>query len=141
MIPVSCSERFHKTVQRIAARQNLHSLLSKAQSLTFKIRLWELAWIQKHLHQVCCIKVLKLTDCTIIFLQLIILYFHDQLFYYTKFSVKLGWRQWYTYKIQKHFQNVILAGMASKISKNYTYKCVDRSRHSRIKGAKAKYAH
>ena len=45
------------------------------------------------------------------------------------------------YKIQKHFQNVMLEGMASKISKNYTYKCVDRSRHNGIKGAKAKCAH
>ena len=44
-------------------------------------------------------------------------------------------------KIQKHFQNVMLVGMASKISKNYTYKCVDRSRHNGIKGAKAKCAH
>ena len=42
------------------------------------------------------------------------------------------------YKIQKHFQNVILVGMASENSKNYTYKCVDRSRHNGIKGAKAK---
>ena len=32
----------------------------------------------------------------------------------------------------------MLVGMASKISKNYTYKCVDRSRHNGIKGAKAK---
>ena len=45
------------------------------------------------------------------------------------------------YKIQKHFQNVMLVGMASKISKNYTYKCVDCSRHNGIKGAKAKCAH
>ena len=45
------------------------------------------------------------------------------------------------YKIQKHFQNVMLVGMASEISKNYTYKCVDRSRHNGIKGAKAKCAH
>ena len=45
------------------------------------------------------------------------------------------------YKIQKHFQNVVLVGMASKISKNYTYECVDRSRHNGIKGAKAKCAH
>ena len=37
--------------------------------------------------------------------------------------------------IQKHFQNVMLVGMASEISKNYTYKCVDRSRHNGIKGA------
>ena len=44
-------------------------------------------------------------------------------------------------KIQKHFQNVMLVGMASEISKNYTYKCVDRSRHNEIKGAKAKCAH
>ena len=44
-------------------------------------------------------------------------------------------------KIQKHFQNVMLVGMASEISKNYTYKCVDRSRHNGIKGAKAKCAH
>ena len=28
-------------------------------------------------------------------------------------------------KIQKHLQNVMLLGMASEISKNYTYKCVD----------------
>ena len=41
----------------------------------------------------------------------------------------------------KHFQNVLLVGMASEISKNYTYKCVDRSRHNGIKGAKAKCAH
>ena len=41
-------------------------------------------------------------------------------------------------KIQKHFLNVMLVGMASQISKNYTYKCVDRSRHNGIKGAKAK---
>ena len=45
------------------------------------------------------------------------------------------------YKIQKHFQNVMLVGMASETSKNYTYKCVDRSRHNGIKGAKAKCAH
>ena len=45
------------------------------------------------------------------------------------------------YKIQKHFQNVMLIGMASEISKNYTYKCVDRSRHNGIKGTKAKCAH
>ena len=32
----------------------------------------------------------------------------------------------------------MLVGMASEISKNYTYKCVDRSRHNGIKGAKAK---
>ena len=47
----------------------------------------------------------------------------------------------YLNKIQKHFQNVVLVEMASKISKNYTYKCVDRSRHNGIKGAKAKCAH
>ena len=41
------------------------------------------------------------------------------------------------YKIQKHFQNVMFVGMASENSKNYTYKCVDRSRHNGIKGAKA----
>ena len=41
-------------------------------------------------------------------------------------------------KIQKHFQNVMLVGMASEISKNYTYKCVDRSRHNGIKGAMTK---
>ena len=41
----------------------------------------------------------------------------------------------------KTFQNVMLVGMASEISKNYTYKCVDRSRHNGIKGAKAKCAH
>ena len=45
------------------------------------------------------------------------------------------------HKTQKHFQNVMLVGMASEISKNYTYKCVDRSRHNGIKGAKAKCAH
>ena len=45
------------------------------------------------------------------------------------------------YKTQKHFQNVMLVGMASEISKNYTYKCVDHSRHNGIKGAKAKCAH
>ena len=39
---------------------------------------------------------------------------------------------------KKHFQNVMLVGMASKISKNYTYKCVDRSRHNGIKGAMTK---
>ena len=38
----------------------------------------------------------------------------------------------------KHFQNVMLVGMASKISKNYTYKCVDRSRHNGIKSAMTK---
>ena len=43
-------------------------------------------------------------------------------------------------KIQKHFQNVMLVGMANEISKNYTYKCVDRSTHNGIKGAKAKCA-
>ena len=42
-------------------------------------------------------------------------------------------------KIQKHFQNVMLVGMASKNSKKYAYKCVDRTRHNSIKGAKAKY--
>ena len=47
----------------------------------------------------------------------------------------------YSNKIQKHFQNVMLVGMASEISKNYTYKCVDRSRHNGIEGAKAKCAH
>ena len=44
-------------------------------------------------------------------------------------------------KIQKHFQNVMLVGMASKISKKYAYKCVDRSRHSGIKGAMTKCVH
>ena len=39
------------------------------------------------------------------------------------------------YKIRKHFQSVFLVGIASKI------KCVDHSRHNRIKGAKAKCAH
>ena len=37
-------------------------------------------------------------------------------------------------KIQKHFQNIMLVGMASEISKNYTYKCVDRSRQQRNQG-------
>ena len=45
------------------------------------------------------------------------------------------------YKIQKYFQNVMLVGMARETSKNYAYKCVDRSRHNGIKGAKAKCAH
>ena len=44
-------------------------------------------------------------------------------------------------KIQKHFQNVMLVGMASENSKNYTYKCVDHSRHNGLNGAKAKCAH
>ena len=44
-------------------------------------------------------------------------------------------------KIQKHFQNVMLVVMASEISENYTYKCVDPSRHNGIMGAKAKHAH
>ena len=44
------------------------------------------------------------------------------------------------HKMQKHFQNVMLVGMASEVSKNYRYKCVDRSRHNGIKGAKAKCA-
>ena len=43
-------------------------------------------------------------------------------------------------EMQKHFQNVMLVGMASEISKKYTYKCVDCSRHNGIKGAKAKCA-
>ena len=38
----------------------------------------------------------------------------------------------------KTFPNVMLVGMASEISKNYTYKCVDRSKHNGIKGAKTK---
>ena len=40
--------------------------------------------------------------------------------------------------MQKHLQNVMLVGMASEISKNYIYKCVDRSRHNEIKGAMTK---
>ena len=52
-------------------------------------------------------------------------------------GINFGWRAIID-KIQKHFQNVMLVGMASEISKNYTYKCVDRSRHN---GAKAKCAH
>ena len=39
---------------------------------------------------------------------------------------------------QDTIQNVMLVGMASEISKNYTYKCVDRSRHNGIKGATTK---
>ena len=39
---------------------------------------------------------------------------------------------------QDTIQNVMLVGMASEISKNYTYKCVDRSRHNGIKGAMTK---
>ena len=38
-------------------------------------------------------------------------------------------------KIQNH---VRLVGMASEISKNYKYKCVDCSRHNEIKGAMTK---
>ena len=45
------------------------------------------------------------------------------------------------YKIQKHFQNVMLVGMASEISKKYTYKGVDRLRHNGIKDTKAKCAY
>ena len=41
-------------------------------------------------------------------------------------------------KMQKHFQNVMLVGMASKVSKKHTYKCVDCSVHNRIKGAMTK---
>ena len=41
----------------------------------------------------------------------------------------------------KHFQNVMLVGMVSEISKNYTYKCVDRSRHNGIEGAMTKCVH
>ena len=41
----------------------------------------------------------------------------------------------------KHFQNVMLVGMASDISKNYTYKCVDRLRHNGIKDAMTKCVH
>ena len=40
--------------------------------------------------------------------------------------------------MQKHFQNIRLVGMASKIAKKFTYKCVDHSRHNRIKGALTK---
>ena len=43
--------------------------------------------------------------------------------------------------ITRYRQNVRLVGMASENSKNYTYKCVDRSRHNGIEGAKAKCAH
>ena len=35
----------------------------------------------------------------------------------------------------------MLVGMASEISKMYTYKCVDHSRHSGIKGARSKCVH
>ena len=35
----------------------------------------------------------------------------------------------------RYNQNVMLVGMASEISNNYTYKCVDCSRHNGIKGA------
>ena len=45
------------------------------------------------------------------------------------------------YKIGKKIKNFMLVGMASELSKNYRYKCVDRSRHNTIKGAKAKCAH
>ena len=42
-------------------------------------------------------------------------------------------------KIQKHSQNnIMLVGMTSKISKKHTYKCVDHSRHNKIKGAMTK---
>ena len=47
---------------------------------------------------------------------------------------------WPFYKATR-YQNVMLVGMASEISENYTYKCVDRSRHNGIKGAMAKCAH
>ena len=36
----------------------------------------------------------------------------------------------------KHFQNVLLVGMASEISKNYTHTSVDCLRHNGIKGAR-----
>ena len=39
------------------------------------------------------------------------------------------------------FLYLVSVGMASEIIKNYTYKCVNRSRHNGIKGAKAKCAH
>ena len=40
---------------------------------------------------------------------------------------------------EKYFQNVMWVGMASEISKKYTYTvCVNRSRHNRIKGAMTK---
>ena len=38
----------------------------------------------------------------------------------------------------KHFQNVMSVGMANEISKKYTNKCVDCSRHNGIKGAMTK---
>ena len=43
--------------------------------------------------------------------------------------------------LQDTIQNFMLLGMASEISKSYTYKCVDCSRHNEIKGAKTKCAH
>ena len=41
----------------------------------------------------------------------------------------------------KHFQDVMLVGMASEIRKKYTYKCANHSRHNGVKGAKAKCAY
>ena len=43
-----------------------------------------------------------------------------------------------TKKVNEQDTNIMLVGMASEISKNYRYKCVDRSRHNGIKGAMTK---
>ena len=66
---------------------------------------------------------------------------HSFFFFFFEKHAMFLLHQYILDKIQKHFQNVMLVGMASKISKNYTYKFVDRSRHNGIKGTKAKCAH
>ena len=40
----------------------------------------------------------------------------------------------------KAFPNVMLVGMASEISKKFTYKCLDHLRHNKIKGARSMLA-
>ena len=50
-------------------------------------------------------------------------------------SCLLAFRFYITRYKQKHFQNVMLVGMASEISKIYTHKCVDRLKTHRIKSA------
>ena len=41
----------------------------------------------------------------------------------------------------KKFPKCCVGRNGKQNQQNYTYKCVDRSRHNRIKGAKAKCAH
>ena len=81
----------------------------------------------------------------VVFLDYLVLFLGltnvKQLGYIVIVILNFCWLGSIVHKIQKHFQNVMLVGMASEISKNYTYKCVDRSRHNGIKGAKAKCAH